>query len=149
MSLGDFLRYLRAVHGAPTPWEMAEQGGIAAGEYRMIEQCYRVVGSDATLERLAAYFQVPVDELRWRRALSRKLFSAALEQAQKHEQPMTLVLRSGDRLVGRVERFDYGVVLLRRNDGLGEVMVQRHMVDRWESAASEMASPTGLPAERP
>ncbi len=59
MSLSDYIKYLRAVKGGATPWEIAEGSGVSAGEIHFIEVKHRRVGEDdAVLEKLAQYFGV-------------------------------------------------------------------------------------------
>ncbi len=131
MSLGDYVRYLRALKGGPTPWEMAEAGGIPSGEYRQIEQRYREVATDETIGKLATYFGVPAEELLRRREWSRKQFSADLDRAQRGRRRIHLTLRTGECLSGWVEWFDLGAALLRPEGGEEEIVVQRHIVDEW------------------
>ena len=139
MSLGDYVRFLRAVKGGPTPWEMTEGGGIPSAEYRQIEQRYREVASDEIIEQLARYFDVPTEELLRRRPWSRKQLSADLDRAWRGGRLIHLTLRTGDRFDGRVEWFDLGALLLRQPDEGGEVVIQRHIVDEWALEPSEQA----------
>jgi len=132
MSLGDYVRFLRAMKGGVTPWEMAEETDIPAGEYRQIEQRYREVATDETVEKLARYFDVPVEELLWRREWSRKRLSADLDRATRNSRQIHLTMHTGECLSGWVEWFDLGAALLRPADGSGEIVVQRHMVEKWE-----------------
>lgn len=145
MSLGDYVRFLRAVKGGVTPWEMAEEADIPAGEYRQVEQRYREMASDEMVEGLARYFDVPVEELLRRRKWSRKALSADLDRARRQRRVIHLTMRMGDCLSGWIEWFDLGAALLRPSDGTEEIVVQRHMVDEWklepatEDAAAEAA----------
>jgi len=139
MSLGDYVRFLRALKGGPTPFEMAEEGGIPSAEYRQIEQRYREVATDETVQKLARYFGVPVEELEWRRAWPRKALTAALDQAMRRGWRIHLMLRTGERLSGRVKWFDLGALLLELEGGSGEVVVQRHMVETWGVEGPEPA----------
>ncbi|MGQ9459171.1 MAG: helix-turn-helix domain-containing protein [Anaerolineae bacterium] len=141
MSLGDYVRYLRALKGGPTPLEMAEEGDIPAGEYRQIEQRYREVATDETVQRLARYFGVPVEELEWRRAWPRKALTSALDRALRQGLRIRLTLRTGEHLSGRVRWFDLGAALLEPDDGSGELVVQRHVVETWELEAPEAPPP--------
>jgi len=131
MSLGDYVRYLRAVKGGPTPWEIEAASGIPAGIYRQIEQRYRAIGEEQLLEKMATYYQVAPDELRWRQNWPRKGLTAALVDAQESARPLTLILRSGEVLTGAVLWWDLGAVELQEANG-ASVVVQRHIVDRWE-----------------
>lgn len=139
MSLGDYVRYLRALKGGPTPFEMAEEGDIPTREYRQIEQRYREVATDETVGKLARYFGVPVEELEWRRAWPRKALTAALDRAMRWGYRIHLALRTGEHLSGRVKWFDLGAFLLEPDEGSGEVVVQRHIVETWDVEGPEPA----------
>ena len=131
MSAGDYLRYLRAVKGGPTPQDIEQATGVAAGAYRQIEQRYRAMGTEEELASLAAYFEVPAEELTGRVEWTRKALSAALVEAVEMDAPIRLELRSGHQWTGKVQWSDLGAALLQLEDGQ-EVVVQRHMVDRWQ-----------------
>lgn len=131
MSAGDYLRQLRAVKGGPTPQDIELATGVAAGAYRQIEQRYRAMGSEEELAKLAAYFDVPTEELSSRVEWTRKALSAALVEAVEMDAPIRLELRSGHTLTGKVLWSDLGAALIRQDDGQ-EIAVQRHMVDRWQ-----------------
>jgi hypothetical protein len=131
MSLGDYVRYLRAVKGGPTPWEIEAASGIPAGIYRQVEQRYRAIGEEELLEKMAAYYGIAPDELRWRQDWPRKGLTSALVNAQESGRPLMLILRSGEVFTGAVMWWDLGAVELQDADG-ASVVVQRHIVDRWE-----------------
>ncbi len=131
MSSGDYLRYLRALKGGPDLFTVSEGSGVPPGTLREIEQRYRAVGDEETLEKLAQYYDVPVEELRWRHGWSRKALSLALDVAQAEDVPIQLNLRTGQSLRGKVVWWDLGATLLETDDG-DQVVVQRHMVDTWE-----------------
>lgn len=131
MSTGDYLRYLRAVKGGPTPQDVEEATGVKAGDYRQMEQRYRAMGSEEELASLAAYYQVPAEELISRVPWTRKALSAALVEAVEQDAPIHLELRSGHTLTGKVQWSDLGSALLLQEDGR-ELVVQRHMVERWQ-----------------
>lgn len=131
MSASDYLRYLRAVKGGPTPQDIENATGVPAGAYRQIEQRYRAMGNEEELASLAAYFEVPVEELTGRVEWTRKALSAALVEAVEMNASISLELRSGQTLTGTVQWSDLGAALLQLEDGQ-EVVVQRHMVDRWQ-----------------
>ncbi|MCC7355135.1 MAG: helix-turn-helix transcriptional regulator [Anaerolineae bacterium] len=147
MSLGDYLRYLRARKGGPTPWEIQEATGVPSGVYGHIEQRYREMGDEETMQKLAAYFGVPLEELMRRKPKYRKALSGALAASMAQNVPIRLILRSGDELSGRVAWWDLGATLLTLDDG-SEVVVQRHIVDDWVGTAEpvEMGD-EGEPAE--
>ncbi len=130
MSLGDYVRYLRALKGGPTPWQIEEATGVPSGIYRQIEQRYRAIGEDDILDRLAAYYQVPATELTWRYAWSRKALNAALAYAQENQAPVALEIRGGELIAGQLIWWDLGAIAVAEADGQ-TVVVQRHIVDRW------------------
>jgi transcriptional regulator with XRE-family HTH domain len=132
MSLGDYLRLLRARRGGVTPVEISAATGLSPGLYRQLEQRYRSLGSDEDLRRLAEYFDVPLEDLSWRQAWPRKGLSRDLVAAFRTGRPITLHLWTGRTFAGRVLWWDLGAVGLATSDG--EVVVQRHATERWELA---------------
>lgn len=130
MSTGDYVRHLRALKGGPTPWDIEQATGVPSGTYRQIEQRYRAVGAEEELTKLAEYFGVPAEELLSRQQWTRKELSAFLVEATEQERPVRLELRTGETFVGRVLWSDLGAALLRLEDGR-EIVLQRHMIDRW------------------
>ena len=102
MSLGDELRYLRAKTGGPTPLEISEATGVDAGYYCQIEQRYREMGDDDTIENLAVFFRSDADVLKRARSRSRKALSQHLENAKTLGTPIPLHLRTGETLTGRI-----------------------------------------------
>ncbi len=148
MSTGDYLRYLRALKGGPDLITVSQGSGVSSHVLREMEQRYRHVGDDATIEKLAQYYGVPAEELRWRRIWSRKELSKALETAQQQRIPLQVNLRTGQTLRGQVIWWDLGAALLELDDG-HQVVVQRHMVDTWEPrepGAVETAPTSAKPA---
>jgi len=135
MSLGDYVRYLRAMKGGPDYRAIEAATGITGRALREIEQRYRRVGEDdGDLQKLADYFGVPVQELTWRREKWRKLLSEALHTAQQEARPIRLVVRDGPVFEGRVLWWDLGAAELALLAGEGNVVVQRHVVDDWSLA---------------
>jgi hypothetical protein len=133
MSLGDYVRYLRAMKGGPDFWTVEEATGVPGRTLREIEQRYRRVGeSDEDLQKLAAYYAVPIEELTWRREKWRKLLSEALQTAHAEDRSIRLVLRDGPTFEGRVLWWDLGAAELELHAGGGQLVVQRHAVDDWE-----------------
>jgi transcriptional regulator with XRE-family HTH domain len=131
MSLGDELRYLRAKAGGPTPFEIKDATGIEAGLYRQLEQRYREMGDDETVEKLAAYFGCDADMLKRARSRSRKALSRHLEKALESQEPIQLHLRTGETLSGRLAWCDLGALGLEPQDGGPLIVVQRHAVIDW------------------
>ena len=68
MSLGDYLRVLRARRGGITPLDIEAATGLSKGLYRQMEQRYRVMGDDDALRILADFYGVPFEDLQWRQA---------------------------------------------------------------------------------
>ncbi len=135
MSLGDELRYQRALHGGGDLAKIEDEIGLEHGALRYIEQRYRRVGDDdETLAKIAAYYDVPFDELQFHRERYRKALSAYLHQAMEEKTPAHFDLRTGERLSGRVQWWDLGAFGLRPSDGEDAplVVVQRHAVLDWE-----------------
>jgi len=139
MSLSDYIKYLRAVKGGVTPWEIAEASGVPASEVHLIEVKHRRVGEDdETLSKLAGYFGVPVEELAGRRDSYRKMLTRFLEEHQGKESPVTLTLESGEEVSGSVDWFSREAVALvpgNSSDTEGETespyIVQRGWVANW------------------
>lgn len=131
MSTGDYVRYLRAVKGGPTPHDIQEATGVTAGTYRQLEQRYREIGEDEDLKKLAEYFGVPSEELIDRTSWTRKSLSEALVNARESQHAIRLQLRNGEAIVGSVKWSDLGAALILAEDGR-EIVVQRHFIDRWQ-----------------
>jgi transcriptional regulator with XRE-family HTH domain len=131
MSAGDYLRHLRAMKGGPTPTDIESATGVPAGTYRQIEQRYRAVGDEEELAKLAEYFGVASQELTSRQPWTRKELSAFLVEAADQDSTIQLALRTGESMAGKVVWSDLGATLLRQADGR-ELVIQRHMIDRWK-----------------
>jgi len=133
MSLGDYLRYQRALRNGMDTNTLAQAMGVEhVRDLNEIEQRYRQVGDDALLEKLAAYLNVPIDELQWHRARYRKKLSAFIHAAQESGRPVALHLRHGETLRGRVLGWDLACIVLAPADGGETIIVQRHAVVDWE-----------------
>jgi sRNA-binding regulator protein Hfq len=131
MSLGDYLRLLRAKRGGLTPFDIEAAVPLEKGLYRQMEQRYRAVGDDESIRLLAGFFGVPFEELRWRLDWPRKALSRALVAAAADQTPITLRLWNGQTVTGQVQWWDLGAVGLE--DAAGELLVvQRHAVERWD-----------------
>lgn len=130
MSSGDYLRFLRALHGGKDFFTIEKESGVPSGVMRQIEQRYRAVGDPDTLRKLAEYYGVPAEEVLWRHEWSRAKLTFALEDALREQVPIRLFLRTGEVIEGRVCWVDLGATCLNV-DGR-EVVVQRHWVDKWE-----------------
>lgn len=136
MSLGDYLRLLRARRGGITPWDIEAATELPKGLYRQMEQRYRAVGDDDSIRILAEFYGEPYEELRWRFDWSRKLLSSTLLALSLRQEPLTLHLWNGQTVTGTVTWWDLGAIAL--NVGAEELLiVQRHAVERWSPRLSE------------
>lgn len=132
MSLGDELRYLRALHGGGNLMEIGEEIGLKPGTLRQMEQRYRRVGEDdEVLASIAAYYDVPLATLQWHRERYRKALSAYLQQALESGMVARFELRTGEPLAGRVRWWDLGAFGLEPEGGEPLTVVQRHAVLDW------------------
>jgi sRNA-binding regulator protein Hfq len=139
MSLGDYLRLLRAKSGGITPLEIESATGLPKGTYRLMEQRYRTVGDDESVRLLADFYRVPVDDLRWRMDWPRKALSHSLVAAMRSRSPITLCLWNGQTVSGIVKWWDLGAVgLITDQDDL--LVVQRHAVEHWEPFEGDSGS---------
>src|SRR5512139_1284055 len=95
MSLGDFLRLLRAKSGGITPNEIESATGLPKGTYRLMEQRYRAVGDEESVRLLADFYGVPVNDLSWRMEWPRKALNHSLVAAMRSRSPITFHLWNG------------------------------------------------------
>ena len=137
MSLSDYIKYLRAKHGGDTPWEIAEASGVPAGAIHLIEVKHRRVGEDdEQLEKLAAFFNVPLEELTTRREAYRKRFAYFLDEVSNGETAVCLKLEHGEELEGIVLWYAREALALTPvGETNGEpYIVQRSWVADWRRA---------------
>jgi hypothetical protein len=133
MSLGDHLRYLRALGGGADTRTIAEAIGLdRPWPINEIEVRYREVGDDELVAKLADYYDRPVDELLWHRARSRKKLTQDVALAIQEKRPITLRLRSGAELVGEPVWWDLGAIGLLVEGKNDITVVQRHAVIDWD-----------------
>ncbi len=136
MSLGDYLRLLRAKKGGITPLDIETATPLTKGLYRQMEQRYRAVGDDESIRLLADYYGVAFEDLRWRLDWPRKALSRAVVAAMKDNLTLTLRLWNGETVQGKVMWWDLGAVGL--DTGAGELtVIQRHAVEQWEPRAPD------------
>ena len=143
MSLSDYVKYLRAVKGGLTPWEIAEGSGVPAREVHLIEVKHRRMGEDDALGRLASFFGVPVEDLTRRREAYRKRLTRFLEESREHESGVALKLESGEELEGAVAWYSREAVALAPSGEDHPYIVQRGWIADWrplESPSWEVAS---------
>lgn len=133
MSLGDYLRLLRARHGGITPWDIESATDLPKGLYRQMEQRYRSMGDEEAIRTLAAYYGVSFEDLRWRQDWPRKALSRSLVACQQQHLPITLHLWNGEECTGHIRWWDLGAVGLAPAGAEQDlVVVQRHAVERWD-----------------
>lgn len=134
MSLGDHLRYLRAMNGGQGTDEIAKAIGLDnATQLNLAEVRYRPVDDDHLIESLAAYYARPVAEFQWHNARSRKYLTFYLSQAKEQQSLVSLTLRGEQQLTGRVVWWDLSSVGLRDESGR-VLVVQRHAIIDWPNA---------------
>lgn len=137
MSLSDRIKYLRAVTGGLTPWEIADKSGVPAREIHLIEVKHRRVGeNDEMLQKLAAFFNVPVDDLTGRREAYRKRLTFFLEESQEQSASVVLKLEGGEDVEGTVAWFGREAVSILPTGGgdTTPLVVQRGWVADWRRA---------------
>jgi sRNA-binding regulator protein Hfq len=133
MSLGDHLRYLRAMRGGVDTITVAKAIGIdRPWPITEIEVRYRQLGDDELVAKLAEYYDRPVEELFWHREHSRKKLSQFLQKALYDKKPVSLNLRSGETLNGMIQWWDLGSVGIKRDGEDRITVIQRHAVIDWE-----------------
>jgi hypothetical protein len=139
MSLGDYLRLLRAKAGGITPREIEAATGLPQGTYRLMEQRYRSVGEEESIGLLADFYGEPAGELRWRLEWPRKALSRSLVAVIRHGRTITPQLWNGQTVTGMVKWWDLGAIGLETEyDDL--LVVQRHAVERWDPHVQEADS---------
>ncbi|NHZ72130.1 MAG: hypothetical protein GWP17_03480 [Aquificales bacterium] len=137
MSLSDHLRTLRALQGGTETQAIAEAIGLekpTAVNHAEIQ--YRPVRNAELVEKLAGYYQQPLEEFQWHNARPRKYLTFYLARALKSKETVSLTLRSEQQLTGIVEWWDLGGVGLREENGR-LLIVQRHAVVDWPGATTE------------
>ena len=141
MSLSDYIKYLRAVKNGATPWEIAEECGVPAGDIHLMEVKHRRVGEDdATLEKLARYFNVEPSELTGRREAYRKLLTHLLEECRQSSAAIAIKMESGEEIEGTVAWYSREAVALMPLAPVESVeesspfIVQRAWVADWRRA---------------
>ena len=136
MSLGDELRYLRALHGGGNLGEIEEEIGLKPGTLRYMEQRYRRVGEDdEVLAKIAAYYDASLEKLQHHRERYRKALSESLYKSKESKQIAEFQLRTGETLTGRVRWWDLGAFGLEPEDGGPLTVVQRHAVVDWSTSS--------------
>jgi hypothetical protein len=136
MSLSDYIKYQRALHGGLTPWEIAEGSGVPARDVHLLEVKHRRMGEDdALLHSLSGFFGIPLEEFTNRREAYRKRLSYFLDESRRESRPVILKLESGEELRGTVtwySREALGLVPEGAEAGTDDIyVVQRGWVADW------------------
>jgi len=134
MSLSDYVKLMRAVKGGVTPWEIAEATGIPSKEVHLLEVKHRRMGEDdAMLEKLAGYFEVPVDDLARRRDQFRKRLTSFAVERQRTQEHVTFELETGESFSGVIVWFAREAIAVQPDGGPEDVPVvlQRAMIADW------------------
>lgn len=135
MSLGDYVRLLRAQRGGHDHADFAAAYGDAATkQLHLLEMRQRDISDDALLEKIAAFYEVPLTEVQWHQRRSRKALSQYLLDAQLARRPVTVRLRTGEELTGELAGWDLTAIGLKQTDG-SLLVVQRHAVIDWAGNA--------------
>ena len=136
MSLGDHLRYLRAMRGGIDTGTIANSIGLEKPwPINEIEVRYRQVGDDELVAKLAEFYQRPLDEFLWHRERSRKKLTLEVHEVINNGESISLTLRSGEKLIGKPQWWDLGVIGLIQEGDREITVVQRHAVVDWESGS--------------
>ena len=135
MSLGDYVRLLRAKQGGHDHAAFAAAYGDAATkQLHLLEMRQRDISDDALLEKIAAFYEVPLTEVQWHQRRSRKALSQYLLDTQLARRPVTVRLRTGEELTGELAGWDLTAIGLKQTDG-SLLVVQRHAVIDWAGNA--------------
>lgn len=139
MSLGDYVRLLRAQRGGHDHADFAAAYGDAATkQLHLLEMRQRDISDDALLEKIAVFYGVSVPELQWHRQRSRKALSRYLLGAQLASRSITLRLRTGEELTGELTAWDLTAIGLKYANG-ALLVIQRHAVIDWPGSESVTA----------
>jgi hypothetical protein len=137
MSLGDYVRLLRAQQGGHDHAAFAAAyGGAATKQLHLLEMRQRDISDDALLEKIAAFYHVPLAEVQWHRQRSRKALSQYLLDAELAARAITLRLRTDEVVTGELRWWDLAAIGLKQIDG-SVLVVQRHAVVDWEGSETQ------------
>lgn len=133
MSLSDYIKYLRAVKGGLTPWEIAEGSGVPARDIHLIEVKHRRMGDDdEALQKLAAFFGVSVEDLTNRREAYRKRLTEFLHESRESKTPVVLRLESDEQINGTIQWYSReAVAIAPQSEDNSPCIVQRGWISDW------------------
>ncbi len=136
MSLSDYIKYLRAVKGGLTPWEIAEGSGVLARDIHLIEVKHRRMGDDdESLQKLAAFFGVSVEDLTNRREAYRKRLTEFLHESRESETPVVVRLESGEQINGTIQWYSReALAITPQSEDNSPYIVQRGWISNWRHA---------------
>lgn len=140
MSLGDYLRHVRATRGGDTPSVFYE--GLPPEHIRRINEIelrYSDYSAPEHIAALAAHLSIPEAELQWHRVRTRKALSFYLCACQARQTAATFTLRTGEVLTGHVVWWDMGAIGVERTPGQVTVVQRHHVVD-WPGAGDTDAT---------
>lgn len=131
MTLSDLLAYLRARRGGVFYSDVAEATGIST--LRLVRAERTLANPDLTpdeIERLAAYFALPAEDLRAAQRQARADLTSYLAKQEKAGGPARLRLQGDARVDGAVVWRDRHAVALRQPDRT-TLVVYRSSVEGW------------------
>jgi hypothetical protein len=131
MTLSDLLTYLRARQAGEFYSDVAEATGIPILRLVRAERTFSVPDlTSEELDRLAAHFGVPPEELRAARLQARGDLTSYLAHGEKSRQSIQLRLKGDGRVTGPVVWRDRHAVALRQPDR-SVLVVYRSSVESW------------------
>ena len=136
MTLSDLLTYLRARKGGAFYSDVAEAVGLPM--LRLVRAERTVTVPDLTSEelgRIAAYYDVPIAELREARLQGRADLTTYLALQEKAGAPAQLRLQGDDEVSGKILWRDRHAVALEQADRTS-LVVYRSSVERWGAPAA-------------
>jgi hypothetical protein len=132
MSLADYSRYMRAQNGGWGFEDLSSRvGSVVAKQLFQLERKQRDVATDELIEQMAQLYQVSVEELRWHQERSRRALTLFCQAQQKVEGAITVKLRHGESLSGKILWHDIAAIALQTDGSAPPVIVQRHAVVDW------------------
>jgi len=131
MSLGDELRFLRAMQAGIEPDKVERIIGLPRYTMTDLEDAPDKFGGDETLAQVAGYFSVEPNSLRAARKHSRVALDIYLKRMKAQRQTAILRLRGGSTVVGSPYWWDRAVVSIGQPEG-ENLIVMRHAVISWE-----------------
>jgi len=140
MTLSDLLPFLRARKEGSFYSEVSEVTGISTLRLVRAERTFTVPDlTNDELSQLAAYFAVPVDQLRQAQLATRTSLTTYVARRESEKLPAHLELVGGVQVSGMVDWRDRHAIGLRQPDGTC-LVVYRSSVEGWNRAEAEAAA---------